>query len=363
MEENSLLVHRIGGSMFQVLSDETALYVVYLGDVRGRASLYRALVDPAQFRPGPGMERIEKAQVEALSVLLGVAQTEINLRMRTGEERSWHVNCCVPEEGLRSIFDGVEMEIGLLPNERALVELDPGELPEGLYDTLRIRQELMNLEGAADNADAMRQKSGGEVLIDVGMSALSVLFPALWWLHQSVLLFFCNLLMLPLGLTLLAREEHGGRFSPVRILMLLPGVAMMLMNLRVNLTQPSQILLPSAVIAGLLTLGYAILCGERRKWRKVAAVLAVCLLTYAPGAAVSLNSLKSETQQVVMADPALIRPQWADVWLDGRLQRFYARPEVTRTLSSAARCELRRCCGLLGVEYWVLMPADHSGTV
>lgn len=360
MEENSLLVHRIGGQMYQVLSDETALYVVYLGNVRSRASLYRALMDPSEFRPGPGMERIEKGDAESISILLGIAQTEIYLRMRTGEEHVWHVNCCVPEEGLRRIFDGIDMEIGLLPNERALVEIDPEDLPEGLYDSLRIRQELLG----SDKGPEKQPKSGTEILVEGGMNAFSVLFPALWWLHHSKLLFFCNLLMLPLGLALLARKVIGeGRLSPKRALWLLPGVAMLMINIRVNLPHPAQILLPAAVISGVLALTYMLLCGKKRRWRRIALVLAVCLLTYGPGAALSVNSLKQETLRVVKSDPLLIRPQWVDVRVDGVIRRFYASPEVTRTLSSAAWCELRHCRGLLGIEYWVIVPEDGAGAI
>ena len=360
MEENSLLVHRIGGQMYQVLADEAALYVVYLGNVSSRASLYRALMDPSEFKPGPGMERIEKDAAESLSILLGIAQTEIYLRMRSGEEHVWHVNCCVPEVGLQRIFEGIDMEIGLMPNDRALVEIDPEELPEGLYDSLRIRQELLGLEKGPDR----RPRSGVEILVEGGMNAFSVLFPALWWLDHSRLLFFCNLLMLPLGLALLAREVVGqGRLSPKRALWLLPGAAMMLINMRVNLPQPVQILLPAAVIAGVPALAYALLCGKKRRWRRIAVVLAICLLTYGPGAALSVNSLKQETLRVVKADPLLIRPQWVDVRVDGAIRRFYARPEVTRTLSSAAWCELRHCRGLMGIEYWVIVPEDGSGKI
>lgn len=360
MEENSLLVHRIGGQMYQVLADESALYVVYLGNVRSRASLYRALLDPSEFRPGPGMERMEKAAAESVSILLGVAQTEIYLRLQSGEECVWHVNCCVPEEGLQRIFDGIDIEIGLLPNDRALVEIDPEDLPEGLYDSLRIRQELLGLAKGPEK----RPRSGTEILVEGGMNAFSVLFPALWWLHHSRFLFFCNLLMLPLGLALLAREVvGGGKLSPKRILWLLPGVAMLLINMRINLPQPVQILTPAAAIAAILTFAYVLLCGKKRRLSRIALVLAVCLLTYGPGAALSVNALRQETLRVVKADPLLIRPQWVDMRVDGAIRRFYARPEVTRTLSSAAWCELRHCRGLLGIEYWVIVPEDGSGAV
>lgn len=360
MEENSLLVHRIGGQMYQVLADEEALYVVLLGSMHSRASLYRALVDPSEFSPGPGMERIEKAEVESVSALLGVAQTEISLQTGTGEEFLWHVNCCVPEEGLRRIFSGMDLTIGLLPNDRALVEINPEDLPEGLYDSLRIREMLQ----AFENAPQKRLRSGTEVLAEVGMNALSVLFPALWWIHQSRLLFICNLLLLPVGLALLTRAKFMQKKSPLkRILWLLPGIAMMLINARVNFTNPAQILLPSALIALFLAIFYALLCGEKRTLRRVVAVLIVCLLTYAPGAALSLNSLKQETMRVAKANPVLIRQQWVDVRIDGRIRRFHTRPEVTRTLSTAEWCELRHCRGLFGIEYWVIAPNDASGMI
>lgn len=361
MEEISLLVHRIGGRMFQVLADEAALYVVYLGNMRSRAALQRAVVNPSEFVPGEGVEYLSKANADYVRILAGMSQTEISLHMLDGSEIVWHMNCCVPPEGLKRIFEGIRMHIDPLPEARELVEVDPEDLPDGLYDGLRIRQELFGMPSEEfENDEDLPPAPGTEVLIDWGIGALSVLFTALWWLNQSKLVFALNLLLLPAALAFSGVKQgtRQGRFTPGKLLWLLPGAGLMLINVRINVVSPQAIALPAVAIAMLLTLMYALLSGSRRSWRKIAVVLILCLLTYAPGAALSLNTLKTEEIRIARVDPMLIRPGWVDVRLDGAVRRMYASPQVTRTLSSAGWCELRLCRGVMGIEYWMVMPGN-----
>ena len=366
MEEISLLVHRIGGRMFQVLADEGALYVVYLGDMRSRAALRRSVVDPVEFVAGRGVERIRKADADYVRVLLGLSLTEISLHMLDGTEFVWHMNCWVPEEEVRRLFSGIRLHLGALPEERELVDVDPEDAPEGFYDGMRIRREFFGTPAEeSENDDDVPPAPGLEVLIEWGTGALSVLFTALWWLNQSVLVFALNLLLLPAAIVLLGLKqgERLGRFTPGKLFWLLPGLGMRLLNVRINVVDKAAILLPAAVIAVILALLYAVLCGKRLSWRKVVGVLVLCLLTYGPGAALSLNTLRTEEIRIARVDPVLIRPNWVDVRLDGVVRRMHAPPQVTGTLSSAGWCELRMYRGMMGIEYWTVIPGNLPDAV
>lgn len=332
-EKNSLLAYRAGGAMDQILADDAALYVVRLGNARDGGALYRAIRDVSAFRPGPNAECIPKAEIEIVHIRLGSSQTEISMNTADGE-RTWRMNVRIPDEAVRMIFGG----LNLLCEE---------------------------MDEPSEATDYLPPIPGGELLLEVFLGALAVLLPVMWWIRAGMALMWANLLFLPLALILLACRagKRWGRFTLIRGLWLLPGVGLTLTNVRINLPSPAQIVLPAAGIALLLSLVYALLCGGRRSWRKVAVVLVLCLLTYAPGAALSINAMGGEHLRTSRVTPRIVRNDYIEAPLDGRQQRFYVHPTVCRRMSVNAACELRIHRGLLGIEYWTAVPQDWDREV
>lgn len=341
-EKNSLLVTRIGGLLCQILSDGEALYVVSLGSIRDPGALHRALADVSCVQSGPGAERIPFDEIDIVHIRTGEGRTEISMNTTDGE-RTWRMNARIPAEAVRSIFGGLNVYLEEFAEEDGCGLREGVEMPE----------------------EDIPPVPGGELLLDVGAGALAVLLPALWWIRQSPLLGWANLLFLPLSLLLLARCEgtRFGRFSLPRALWLLPGAALTLMNVRLNLPEPTQILLPSVGIALLAALLYTLMCGAKRRLRKAAVVLILCLLTYAPGAALSVNALGGDSLRISRVTPRFVRSDWIEAPLNGRQQRFYVHPDVCRRLSVNLPCELRLRRGLLGIEYWTVEPGERPNEV
>lgn len=345
-EKNSLLVSRIDGQMYQMLADEKNLYLVWLGSVR-RGLVRRGLNDAGEFVHGPRAERISKAEIEIVHIRAGESQTQISMNTADGE-RTWYMNICIPEEAVRAIFGGLNLFLEGIPGT------DAG-LSEGLAEGDEAAFEKMDIPPIPS----------GELLLNIAVGTLAVLFSVLWWTKQSALMAWANLLFFPLTMVLLARCEgtRYGRFGLSRLLWTLPGIALTLMNVRLNLPEPGQILLPAACIAVLIALIYTLLCRGRRRIRKIAAVLVICLLTYAPGAALSVNMLGGERIRMSRVTPRIVRSDWVEAPLDGRQQRFYVHPEVCRKLSVNAPCELQLHKGLLGIEYWTVAPQARPDEV
>lgn len=332
-EKNSLLAYRAGGAMEQILADDAAIYVVRLGNVRDAGALFRSIRDVSMFRSGPNSERIPKEEIEAVHIRRGGSQTEISMNT-ADDERTWRMNIRIPDEAVRMIFGG----LNLLCEEMD----EPMEIP-----------------------DDMPPVPGGELLLDVFAGALAVLLPVMWWIRAGALLTWANLLFLPMFLALLGwgAGRRWGRFKSIRAIWLLPGVGLTLMNVRVNLPNPGQIVLPALGIALMLALLYAMMCGGKRNWRKIAAVLALVLLTYAPGAALSMNALEGERLRSVRVTPRMVRSDWIEAPLDGRLQRFHVHPYICRNLSVNTACELQLHRGVFGIEYWTAVPQDWGKEV
>jgi len=327
-EKNSLLAYRAGGAADQILADDAAIYVVQLGNARDGGALHRAIRDVSAFRPGPNAERIAKADVEIVHIRLGSDQTQISMNTADGE-RTWRMNVRLPDEAVRMIFGGLNL----------------------------ICEEM---DEPADYDGDLPPIPGGELLLEAFLGAAAVMLPLMWWIRAGAFLMWANLLFLPVMLISMACRagRRWGRFSLARGLWLLPGVGLTLLNVRVNLPQPVQLILPAAGIALLLALIYALLSGERRSWRKAAVVLTLCLLTYAPGAAMSVNALGGESLRAIRVTPRIVRSDHIEAPLDGRLQRFYVHPTVCRKMSVNASCELRLHRGLMGIEYWTAAAQD-----
>lgn len=325
-EKNSLLAYRAGGAMDQILADDAAIYIVRLGTARDAGALYRAIRDVSAFRSGSNARRIPKSEIEVVHIRLGGSQTEISMNT-ADDEYTWRMNIRIPDEAVRMIFGGLNL----------------------------ICEEM---DEPSEAADALPPVPGAELLAEAALSALAVLLPVMWWIRAGNALMWANLLFLPLALMLLGCRsgKRWGRFTPIRALWLLPGVGLTLTNARINLPNPAQILLPVAGIALILALLYALLCGENRSWRKVAAVLILCLLTYAPGAALSVNAMGGEHLRTSRVTPRIVRSDYIEAPLDGRQQRFYVHPSVCRRMSVNAACELRLYRGMLGIEYWTAVP-------
>lgn len=347
-EKNSLLVNRVGGQLYQILADENALYAVHLGSMTSGASLRKSISDVSEYRPGPGNERIPRDEIEIVHIRRGSDQSEISMNTADGE-RTWRMNIRIPDEAVRMIFGG----LSLICEEMD----DGGETmpPDGL------------IEGDTAAIDAMDIPPipGAEWILEAFAGALAVLLPSMLWLRQSGALFWLNLAYLPLMAVLMARCEgtRFARFSMKRLLMLLPGIGLTLMNVRLNLPDPAQIMMPSVMIALATALIYWILAGEKRSLRKAAAVLILVMLTYAPGAALTLNSLDGKTLRTSRVTPRLVRTDWIEAPLDGRQQRFYVHPDVCRKLSVNEPCELQLRSGAMGIEYWTAVPRDKPKMV
>lgn len=347
-EKNSLLVNRVGGQLYQILADEEALYVVHLGSMRSGRSLRQGLNDAAEFKPLPGNERIPRNEIELVHIRRGGDQTEISMNT-AGGERTWRMNIRIPDEAVRMIFGSLALLCEEMDGD------DVQTLPEGLTEA----------EEAAFDAMDIPPVPGGELILEVFTGSMAVLLPSLLWARQSSAILWMNLLYLPLALVLLAHCEgtRFARFGMKRLLLMLPGVALTLMNVRLNLPNPGQVLLPSALIALLLTLGYVAVTGEKRSLRKTAVVLVLVLLTYAPGAALSMNTLGGETLRTSRVTPRLVRTDWIEVPLDGRQQRLYVHPEICRRLSVNEPCALQLRRGWLGIEYWTAAPRERPSEV
>lgn len=345
-EKNSLLVNSIDGQMYQMLADEKYLYLVWLGSMR-RGMVKNSLNDVSEYLPGPHAEKISKTEIEIVHIRADESQTQISMNTADGE-RTWYMNICIPEEAVRMIFGGLNLFLEGIPGMNA-------DASEGLAEGER---------ACFDEVD-VPPIPGGELLLNTAVGILAVLFAALWWTKQSVLMAWTNLMFFPLLTVFLARSE-GTRYSCFRLsrlLWLLPGIALTLMNIRLNLPDPSQIALPAVGIAVLIALVYALLCHGKRRIRQIAAVLVICLLTYAPGAALSVNMLGGERIRISRVTPRIVRSDWVEAPLDGRQQRFYVHPEVCRRLSVNAPCELQLHKGLLGIEYWTVAPQARPDEV
>ena len=346
-EKNSLLVNQIGGLLYQILADDDALYVVRLGSVRDPGAMERALPDAAAFEPGENARRIAREDIEMVHIRRDDSQTEISLSSPDGED-TWRMNIRLPDEAIQRFFGGLTLLCEEIPDEEGTQWP-----PEDFLDVA--------LPGV-ENAPPIR---AGELLLDLGLSALAALVATLWWLRPDGNLFWTTLLFFPACVVLLARcaNTRDGRFSPSRLLWLLPGVALTLVNVRLNLPNPAQILLPAALIALLSALLYALLCGSARSGRKIAVVLVACLLTYAPGAALSINALNGERLRLSRVTPRIVRSDWIEAPLDGMLQQFYVRPDVCEKLSVNEPCELQLYRGMLGIEYWMVAPQERPDEV
>lgn len=346
-DRNSLLVNGVGGRLYQILADEEALYAVYLGSMRSGHSLRREIDDVSGYVPGPGDERILREEIELVHIRRGDDQTEISMNTADGE-RTWRMNIRIPDEAVRMIFGGLSLLCEEMDAEKLL-------LSEGLTEA----------EEAAFDAMEIPPVPGGELILEVLTGSMAVLLPSLLWVRQSPALFWLNLAYFPLILVLLARCEgtRFARFGVKRMLMLLPGMALTLINVRLNLPDPGQVLLPASLIALLLSLVYALMAGEKRSLRKMAAVLVLALLTYGPGAALSMNALGGDTLRTSRVTPRLVRTDWIEAPLDGRQQRFYVHPEVCRKLSVNEPCELRLRRGALGIEFWTAVPRERPSEV
>lgn len=347
-EKNSLLVNSAGGKLYQILTDERALYAVYLGSMQSGQSLRRGIEDASRFTYRLGDERIPKDDIELVHITRGSDQTEISMNTADGE-RTWRMNIRIPDEAVRMIFGG----LALICDE---MDEDGGALlSDGLTESEKAAFDAMNIPPVP----------GGEWILEAFSGAMAVLLPALLWMRQSGVLFWLNLAYLPLTIALMARCEgtRFARFRVKRLPMLLPGIGLTLMNVRLNLPEPSQIMLPSALIALLSALVYWALAGERRSLQKTAVVLALAMLTYGPGAALTLNSLDSVTLRTSRVTPRLVRTDWIEAPLDGRQQRFYVHPEICRRLSVNEPCELQLRRGAMGIEYWTAVPRDKPKTV
>lgn len=353
-EKNSLLVSEIGGQLFQILGDESALYVIRLGLRRGGISMYRALNGPEDFVPGPNAQRIPKSRIGMVHIRTGWHQTEISINT-ADDERTWRMDERIPDEAVRRIFGGLELFCEEIPAEELWIDAE----------ALSGAESGFSAEGEPVDLQRVPPVRSGELFLDAVMTALAILLPAFWWSRQSGMLSLANLLYFPAALMLLARCEgtRSGRFSPLRLVWLLPGCALTLMHARLNLPDMTQILLPSVTIALGLTALYVLLCGEKRRWRKVAVVLAVCLLTYAPGASLSVNAFGGEIIRTSRVVPRFVRTDWIEAPLDGRQQRFYVRPDICRELSVNLPCELQLRRGAMGIEYWTVVPWERPNEV
>lgn len=339
MERESLLVNRVGGMLYQILSDEEALIVVPLGHRRDGRVMRRTIDGTSQFDPTKGMQRILRTDVALLRLSRGWDRTELCLSTVQGAEYTWHMSERLPDEGVYAIFHGLNLmcsELDSLPEN--------GEEPEGSLD---------GWTEASPEAEEAPRSHGGELLLETLMASLGVLLPALWWINHSELLFWLNLAFLPAGLVLLARQ---GRLGLTKALWLLPGAALALDCALVNLADPRQVILPTIAIAAALTLMYALLCGRRRKGWRTAAVFLLCLTTYAPGAAMGINSFGAEPLRTMRVNPSRVQYESVEIRLEGETMRLHVPPEVTRRLSVVTRCTLQYCRGSLGIEYWVVSP-------
>ena len=340
LEKNSLLVNQIGGLLVQILADEDALYAIWLGSVRDADALSRALPDASAFSPSERARRIPRSEIGMAHIVRDDSRTEISLST-ADDEFTWHMNVRLPDEAVERFFGGMPLVCE------------------------EIEQPAEGAEEADAEGQALPPVRADELLIDVGVSALAMLTATLWWVRPSELLFGLTLLFFPACAALLARcaGSRNGRFSPTRLLWLLPGMALTLVNVRLNLPDPMQIILPAACIALLMAAVYGLLSGSGRSARRIAIVLVACLLTYAPGAALSVNALSGEWLRMSRVTPRMVRSDWIEAPLDGRMQRFYVRPDVCRSLSVNEPCELQLHRGCMGIEYWMVVPQERSDEV
>ena len=327
--KNSLLVTRIGGESCQVLADEESLYIVRLGVSYDPASCHRAIRDLSGFRPGPGMRRIPKEDIRIVHLIRSAAATELCLSTAE-EELTWHMDEALPDEAVERFFGGL---CTVIEGEDAAGERGEGE--------------------------ELPPVPGGELLRDAVLTALSLLLPVLWWFNQSVLLFWLNLSVFPLAALLLARGSTASsrRLSASHLPWLLPGLALLLMNIRVRLADPVQLILPVCSLAAAVTLFYMALSRKKRKDR-VAAILILCLLTYAPGAAIGLNSLSGRVLLETPVMPTLIRRGEMEIAVAGEVRRYAIRPDIARQLTLGESCRLLHLRGALGIEYETIVPMD-----
>ena len=211
--------------------------------------------------------------------------------------------------------------------------------------------------------DARDEASEGAAgfMASVLLGCLALLLPTLWWIRQSRLLFWMNMAVFPVGALAMARSTGRlGRPGVSKLLWLVPGMALLLANARVNLADWRQVILPAVGVSVAMALFCALLC--RRRWRvRIAAfVLAACLVGYAPGAVMSLNAFDTEVLQTAFVQPLRISPGWIEVSIDDGVRRLYADPAVCETLSLAEPCRVQLCRGAMGVEYWQVLPEDRA---
>ena len=211
--------------------------------------------------------------------------------------------------------------------------------------------------------DARDEASEGAAgfMASVLLGCLALLLPTLWWIRQSRLLFWMNMAVFPVGALAMARSTGRlGRPGVSKLLWLVPGMALLLANARVNLADWRQVILPAVGVSVAMALLCALLSRRRRRVRIAAFVLAVCLVGYAPGAVMSLNAFDTEVLQTAFVQPLRISPGWIEVSIDDGVRRLYADPAVCETLSLAEPCRVQLCRGAMGVEYWQVLPEDRA---
>ena len=389
MEKNSLLVYRIGGGMDQILGDDAALYLVPLGDMRDPEALSRALDSPAEFVSDAGMERVPKSEVQLMRIRRGRNQTELCLCRADGQEQTWRMNERMPDEAMRTVLNNIELFCEEMSEEEdPLDESDPDDVSDGIREWFESEAAESEEEWATDPDSEEDEEApdawlpqpaepdqeqdvpparGGQALAVLITSALALLSPLLWWwnhgltipeFHSMRALLWLNLCVLPMGLVVLARAPAPAsrRFRAIYLLWLIPGIVIMLSYVKVNIADYSQLLIPCAAVAALAALFYALLCGEGRKWKRVAVVMVVCMLTYSPGVVAVLNSGQAETVRTSSARIVRIREDWVELSVEGSIRRFYVSPMLSLVVSESSMCTLRLCRGTLGVEYWVVEP-------
>ena len=211
--------------------------------------------------------------------------------------------------------------------------------------------------------DARDEASEGAAgfMASVLLGCLALLLPTLWWIRQSRLLFWMNMAVFPVGALAMARSTGRlGRPGVSKLLWLVPGMALLLANARVNLADWRQVILPAVGVSVAMALLCALLSRRRRRVRIAAFVLAVCLVGYAPGAVMSLNAFDTEVLRTAFVQPLRISPGWIEVSMDDGVRRLYADPTVCETLSLAEPCRVQLCRGAMGVEYWRVLPEDRA---
>ena len=338
---NSLLVDLPAGWLCQILFAEDALYFVRLGSLRDPHAPASAIESPDAFDPDRGW-KLPREEIELVRIRAGLDQTEMCFVYTDGEQTCRMDGPIAPEA--LELFDGLN------------VIVEPTAEAPYTTDSLPLAGELP--EEAPSDPD-LPPGDGRVALAAMIMGGLAILLPLMWWIRPTALLFRLNLIVFPLGTVLLGRraEQPLGRLTPGKALWLLPGLSLLAANIHLNLADIRQILLPAAGISALMALIYWALC---RNVRRMAVILAACLLTYAPGAALCLNAFNGTTLTEARVVPAMIRPGWVEIETQDGRQRFFAEENICRQLRVGERCLLRLTHGAMGIDVWSLSPVPRT---